>query len=417
MAWRDTLLPSSLEGVVFSFRTVTTTVGRRTIVHEHYGDRPPWVEDIGPATFRITMDAFVVGTDYQLQRDALRDVLNTEGPYEFVHPLWGVFTVRSEGPTELSESIAEGGLVRIGRLSLVEAGDPGPTVFEQSSGKIAELAALAAAALAANTSFSILGAIDSVVNSIKLGLFKATNRIRKMNGKIGAVLGTLDQISSQLDEFDQAIDSLLNTPNALMSSLTGLGLSVMGVLQNFELPVVSVEVDEPEFPLVDLASDSIEQFSGFETVPDTTDWVPPDGPQGVIDEAQHAEVSLQMQGAGVIGGAELAATLPFDSAQQAGAMVEQLTDAFEKVMSAPTLSPDTYEALAALRAATLRNLLDQQAELPQVVRVTPATVLPAVVLAWELFGDAEEAGQLVRRNRVVHPGFVPAEELEVVVSA
>jgi len=40
--------------------------------------------------------------------------------------------------------------------------------------------------------------------------------------------------------------------------------------------------------------------------------------------------------------------------------------------------------------------------------------MPAIVLAYRLYGDAERADEIVARNRVRHPGFVPGgQPLEV----
>ncbi|MNQ86556.1 hypothetical protein D3C85_1017540 [compost metagenome] len=43
----------------------------------------------------------------------------------------------------------------------------------------------------------------------------------------------------------------------------------------------------------------------------------------------------------------------------------------------------------------------------------PAETVSALVLAHALYGDALRSGEIVARNRVHHPGFVPATELQV----
>ncbi|MNJ70394.1 hypothetical protein D3C77_668450 [compost metagenome] len=43
----------------------------------------------------------------------------------------------------------------------------------------------------------------------------------------------------------------------------------------------------------------------------------------------------------------------------------------------------------------------------RLVDVTPEQSLPALVLAYRRFGDATRAGEVVQRNRIRHPGFVP----------
>lgn len=418
MTWRDDLLPASLDGVPFFFEDVGSVLGRDGHTHEYYGNRPAWREDTGPATKRYVLDVYIVGPNYHLQRDLLIEVLNSKGPYNFVHPFQGPAFVRAESPTTLNEKArVEGGMVRIGRLALVESGLDFPLIFEFSAGRLSDLAGLAAAAAAANTRFSILGAIDSVLSSIRNGLFAATSAVRKINGKIGGALNSIDQISSQLNEFDAAIDKLLNSPASLMGTLNGLVLSAFGVVKNFIPPAASIDVAEPTFPVAEIAAESLSDILTFETAAPVNAWIPADGPQGVIEAAAHAEITVQMKAAGVIGGSDMAASLPFTSASQAASMMSQLSSAFDDLFADPGLPPPTYERLATLRAAMVRNLLDQQAELPRVVVVTPPSVIPALVLAHELYGDASRADELVRRNKISHPGFVPAEPLEVIVDA
>lgn len=416
MTWRDDLLVGSIGGVPFFFEVVEHTLGRDTVIHEFHGDRQAWVEDNGTATKRWTIDIFLIGPTYNLTREALEGVFNTPGPYEFQDPFRGGFDVRTATPPVFRETRREGGMVRIARLELVEAGQQFPLVLS-GPGKLTELAAAAAAALAAGTKFSLSGAIDKVLGSITSGIFAASSLLRTVNGKIGAKLNAIDQISAQLNEFERGIAQLKNTPQALMSSLTGLGLSIMGVIGSFKPDPRTVEVEEPVFPLVGIASESTNDLATFVTAPEDIPWVPDDSEQSVIDDNAHEAITINMQGTGVIGGADISGQIEFQSAQQAGDYLAQLTAGFESVMSEPTLDPDTYQAMAALRAATIRQLIDRQAELPRVVIITPPTVLPALVLSWELYGTPDRALEIVRRNGLKHPGFVPSAPLEVLADA
>ena len=79
-----------------------------------------------------------------------------------------------------------------------------------------------------------------------------------------------------------------------------------------------------------------------------------------------------------------------------------------------TAGDELYPALVALRAALVADIAARGANLPGVVNFTPAAVLPAVVIAHRLYGDATQADSLIARNAIRHPGFVPAgEPLEV----
>ena len=49
----------------------------------------------------------------------------------------------------------------------------------------------------------------------------------------------------------------------------------------------------------------------------------------------------------------------------------------------------------------------------RLVEIKPAETTPALVLAYRRFGDATRAGEVVQRNRITHPGFVPPLPLKV----
>ena len=64
------------------------------------------------------------------------------------------------------------------------------------------------------------------------------------------------------------------------------------------------------------------------------------------------------------------------------------------------------QALADARAAVFADLTSKTRNAARLVTLTPAGVLPAVVVAYDYYEDAARAPELVRRNRVRRPGFV-----------
>ena len=78
----------------------------------------------------------------------------------------------------------------------------------------------------------------------------------------------------------------------------------------------------------------------------------------------------------------------------------------------PTAGTDLYRALRGLRAAVVAHLTAISRELPAVVTATPASVLPSLVLAYDLYDDLDRAGEIAARNRLPRPGFVPARPIE-----
>lgn len=72
-----------------------------------------------------------------------------------------------------------------------------------------------------------------------------------------------------------------------------------------------------------------------------------------------------------------------------------------------------YQALSDLRRQLDAHLDAVAASGVRLVTVTPEQPLPALVLAYRRFADATRAGEIVQRNRVRHPGFVPPQPLQI----
>ncbi|WP_171555545.1 DNA circularization N-terminal domain-containing protein, partial [Shigella sonnei] len=69
--WRDNLYDASFRGVPFSVESDEGSFGRRVQVHEYPNRDKPYTEDLGRATRRLTINAYLVGDDYAEQRDRL----------------------------------------------------------------------------------------------------------------------------------------------------------------------------------------------------------------------------------------------------------------------------------------------------------------------------------------------------------
>ncbi|MBI1202540.1 MAG: hypothetical protein GC182_08520 [Rhodopseudomonas sp.] len=66
-----------------------------------------------------------------------------------------------------------------------------------------------------------------------------------------------------------------------------------------------------------------------------------------------------------------------------------------------------YIAIQNLRAALIDYLSRLITDLKPLVTVETAMRLPAVVMAWRLYADPARAAELVARNAVRHPSFMP----------
>lgn len=83
---------------------------------------------------------------------------------------------------------------------------------------------------------------------------------------------------------------------------------------------------------------------------------------------------------------------------------------------AATASTDTFRALRTLRSAVVNHVTETARDLPDVVEATPAAIRPSLALAYEIYGDVARSGQIVARNRLARPGFVPSSPIEILAA-
>lgn len=456
--WREQLQPASFRGVLFFVDSDSTPVGRRVQLHEYPQRDKPLVEDMGAKTRQTKLTAFVVGEDCYFQRDNLLHALNQPGPGELVHPWFGRMTVTAGEGCEVSHERREGGLVRF-ELEFIEAGEKGYPVGVPNSAR--QLEEDSESML--ESAIARYKAAMAVVNRARLAVAALQNGIA---GIQMAIQSEFAQLTGFVSSVEALADMLINAPGNLAAMLRAQFASVGGRSRSSGYSWAPssgsssgfaggqvVEAD-PEFArTVARLSGNETEFSSFVVASrDIT---------GKIEAAQGitASAALDAAGGSVAGGqatvavvkaarelmrdvlivqaVRVAASMPVVSApaplpgvptleQQtaapivrpevpAAADVIALRDAISAALweAGLLVPPEHFEVLQRVRQRVRAHLTDVARAGVRLTVVRPKESLPAVVLAYQLFGDASRAGEIVTRNRVVHPGFLPADTLTV----
>lgn len=370
MSWREQLQDASFRGVPFQIDNAPNEFARRVAVHEYPLQERAETEDLGGRAVRILLDGYVIGSEYFTARDRLLDALNQPGPGELVHPYRGTFLVQLIS-CRMTESTREGGLARF-QLEFIEARTvSAPARAADTQLRVrsqAELASTAATTQFATSWPANLGAtIDSAIGSV-LGAVRAVETV------LGTVTATLDEIGG-IVSFPQRIASRVGTDIRRIGSLAGLRR------------------------LFTYRATSASRL-----------------PQAV---AEAAAVTTLVRVQAVIAATELAAGTVFDSFDAAIRTRDELVDVIDLVGYA--VDDASYAALQDLRARLVEDIRSRAVDLSRIARYTPPATLPAVVVAYRLYGARtgvagllQRADDIVARNGLAHPGFVAGGvELEV----
>ena len=171
-------------------------------------------------------------------------------------------------------------------------------------------------------------------------------------------------------------------------------------------------MEEPVFPQAEILMDAFVQLFAIEQEAEV---IPTRTPQAEQEQAAIAAVNLNIKGATLALTSAAVADLTLDSADDAAAIQATLAESYDEVLATEDLDPEVFEIFAALKAATVEHLSVAQQQLPAVAEYTPNQTMPALVVAYELYGDATRDREIIFRNKIRHPSFVPGgQTLEVI---
>lgn len=403
MAWRDDYRPGSFRGVRFYLRTSTSTGGRRVVLNEYPLRDEPDTEDLGRKARQFRLVMTVQGPDYMAQRDRLIAALETAGPGTLVHPFRGEMQVVPLDEYSCEESTQEGGLARIS-VTFVEAGvapRPDSEAAQGVRGNLAADAVQADAVAEFEEEFDVLGYASFVAEETIDILQDAAQSILDAGGITGGA-GDLGLLFRRLSGSFQA---LILAPGSLAGGLLGMVRSLTSGAGN---PLQALKAQLSLFGL----SGRVKAVSSSGTLVPARQQL----------QANQTAIYTLIERAAVTEAVRLAVTKPaaggvdYDNRDQAVDIRDQILDEIDRQQLAASAA--RYPILAGLAADLVAEMNRTAASLVPLARVTPPVTLPALLLAHQLYGNATLADDVVKRNRIAHPGFLPGGvELEVLKNA
>lgn len=386
------LRPASYRGVPFQVNSTDMGVGRRTQLHEYPQRDTPWVEDLGRAARELSFDGFVVGADYVAQANRLMAALEQGGTATLVHPWFGTLKVSQKDMARVAFD-AQLGQARF-TLSFIESGELDFPLAGASTPSLSRIAAenIQTAAVADfASSFSVAKVQDFVTS-------QATADITSLFGVVSgnsvpglAVLGYANRAASYL----QSAIGLLASP-------TSLGWGIVGFLGI--APYINTGY---RWAALSTALVRLSQHNAF-----TPPYVPvtytPSRQQAFTNTKAVNALARQVILAQAVGASSFTPSAVHDDTVALRNFIASALDA-----EALNASDATFTALVDARATVWRDLTTRARDSARLTTTTPSETMPALALAYDLYEDASRATDIVTRNRVRHPGFVPPVPLRV----
>lgn len=407
-SWRDDmgvieidgieLIAGSFRGVPFRTVDAEIKVGRRNVVNEYPQRDLPYVDDLGRRARRFVVDAYVIGDFYFDERDALIEAFESKGSGELIHPRYGLRQVSVEGDVSIKESPDKGGMARIS-VTFVEDGlNTFPKAVENTVAQVESAANAADEATEAcfAKEFSVDGPGVLSLQALQ-GLTASVTNLLQMARQATSMAG-LVKIVSMVGVLMGSLAALIRLPVVLVQSLRSIYAQLVQELQqplSAFAELQSVFFANERSPAVALRGSTRARSL-------TNDTARADLQRRLSLTNQARVLAVAITNSDVIATADQAVALR-------DALVAQIDIELE-VNDPPA---EVAKALSKVRAAVVRDVAARAEFLLHRSTYTLQAVLPALVLAHRVYQDATRADELVARNGVAHPAFMPARALEV----
>lgn len=415
MTWRDRYIKAAFRGIPFLTTQSVTQVGQRRAVYElPQVDRGVIGLPLGRTPRKYQLSAVFVGYDYDQDRDKLIKALEDPNPGVLSHPYFGSVLVVPSDEISITESPNQGGMCSIAfnateAFDAVLAANTTATTARRATIEQHSYTLEAVNRRAFGDQFDVTGVFVAVRNAAVNDIGVALTALRQVNGTIASALSVPSETVHAIDLAAQEAVTLINTPTALYDTLAASIRSVVGSV-NKVADALSRESGEDQTdvsPLLSsrsfaLMADSWDLMAGAPDVPDV-DTVP-------REQQRRNRIALQsaIRHTTLASMALTFAQTTFPSQDAAEAVHDAIIRGLTESVLDGGVDADVVTANQDLVAAVRAHL--QDLHLARVVDYTPFTALPAVVLAYERYGDAQRESEILALNQIQNPAYLPAGE-------
>ena len=411
--WRDQMLPASFRGISFLIPQASVPVGMKVQLHEFPQRDEPYAEQLGKQAQVHRIVCWIIGDDCFERRDKFMEAVQTPGAGELVHPWLGRMQVKA-GEAELTHDFKQGGMAAFAVTFYPDIPLKFPTAKVNTQQQVVKASdSLLDSALARYKSAM------AKVDQARLGLARLRNSLSGVYTVIQQQFSTIIGAFTNLTGFAQ---SLMNAPDSL-SSLFSSYFSEFSVDD-----YLGDDSGSSYRNSVATATQQTEAVTSINTVSDS----------GGVDAAAASQATANLvQDALLVQVALIISEMPVASQPVSTATVSsveqqavqpivrpevpvaddviELRDNLNEAIFQASLKadPEHYMVLNTLRQTIVKHLTAVAESGVHLVEITPHETLSALVLAYRRFGDATRESEVVQRNRLRHPGFVPAHPIKI----
>lgn len=405
MNWRDRLLPASFRGVGFWIDQAKTPVGRKGQLHEYPQRDLPFFEDLGQQAKTHDLTAFIIGANCLEQRDKLLQALE-QGSGELVHPWLGRLQVKV-GECDMTHTRQDGGMVTFSLKFYPDRPLPFPTATV-STQKV--LLAKADGLLG-----SAVARFEQAMTLIKAARIGIANLRNSLTGVYDVIKEQLKPLIAQYKQITELVRAVKELPKEVAAEFKGLLGDIKelkefakegyrGVIADVSQQIEAIrKADAPKITTgkdTNAAAQAMANLVQDTLIVKVAQWVA-SMPVASTPVKLTSTPSLDQQSKQPVSRQEVPVTDDLQTLQKA--LNEVLQMAQDKA------DPGHYQAIGDLKEALNGHFKAVASSGVRLVSKTFQETFPALVVAYQQFGDATRVTEVIQRNGLSHPGYSPNE--------
>lgn len=395
--WEKAMVQASFRGVPFEVESLDETGGHNLASHNWIDSDDAATEGTGRKEDGYSVEGYLWGDDCLEAKKKLREAFKQRGPGEY-QDRWGEKHWVNVETWGFRHVLQDGGWVVV-RVEFKEAGTKAqPTTSLDTRAAVAEQADMALDAS--------VGSFESGFDTAGPGFIgdDAVALMGDLSGGLSAASARLASVGRPLATFQRSASALVGGARSLISTPATLAGNLRGLIGN----------------LLALAPSSRRRYATAQSVAGLpVSWSPVSATTASRSRqaANRQSLAALVRQVAVIEAARSSADMDFATYDEAVATRNTLSAALTREIR--TTRDDALKTrLRLLNAAMVRDINLRGADLTKLSEITPATTLPALVVAHQVLGDATRASEILSRNpSIKDPLAVPGgQPLKVLAS-
>lgn len=389
--WQKKLRTASFRKVRFHLTNSETTGGRRTANHIFPKRDEPYTEDLGRKAKEFQIDAFVLGDDYLRDRDKLIKACEASGPGKLVHPYYGTKNVVCTG-LETVENANEGGCARM-KLTFREAGS---LKFPQ----------------ARSNPKGLLTLLGSSINEASINEFLDTYGVAAQPGWV------VDKVQDKVTSFTEDLEATADIVNRVADETADLAFAITDLRSDLDAiihtPSVLASRIQNSISLlsasISVSKDSAKAYRGLFGFGSADTLSPIRTSTRIQSESNDLSVNKLISRAALVYGSIDLSTAEFESVQDADDFRQAYFDELERQQNLDNTSDDVYQLFQQLKVELAAAVPKDGESLPNIINLPIPITTNSIVLAYDLYESMDRESDIVLRNGIKNPAFIPGGE-------